>query len=264
MDGVLALCRALADQGTPPGMSFGHAVGDANTLVHWLLWSFGGKMVDQSGIVVIDSSQTLAALDYAANLYQTFVPGTLEWLDADNNQAFLAGDISLTLNGISIYHSAKGSADPELRAIAEDLGQATLPVGPMGRPTEQFLFSQAMVFAHTPYPNAALEYLRFMWEREQYEPWQRAAAGYITQPLRGYEQNAVWKDDPHYAAYRDCTARMLWNGYAGDLGPASAATMANFVLANMFADAVSGELSPNEAIARAERRAVENYRLYSD
>lgn len=261
-DGLLALCRTLAERGTPPGLALGHAVGDANTLVHWLLWSFGGKLVDTSGIVVIDSSQTRAALDYARELYQTFVPGTTAWLDADNNQAFLAGEVSLTNNGISIYHSARG--DPQYRAIADDLGQANLPIGPVGRPTELFLLSQAMVFGHTPYPNAAMEYLRFMWEQEQYEPWQSAAAGYVTQPLIAYEANRVWQEDPSYAVYQNATARMLWNGYAGELGAASAAVMADFVLVDMFAEAASGASTPDEAIARAEQRAVAAYHLQSN
>ncbi len=135
-----------------------------------------------------------------------------------------------------------------------------MPIGPVGETTELHLLTQAMVFAHTPYPNAAMEYLRFMWERERYEPWQLAASGYVTQPLRGYEDNAVWGKDPAFEAYRGATARMLWNGYAGELGPASAATLADFIVVDMVADAASGELTPAEAAARAEERALVHYR----
>lgn len=256
-DGFLELCRALAENGTPPGMALGHAVGDANTWTGWLLWAFGGKLADASGNVVINSSQTSQALEFARELYLTFVPGTTDWLDADNNQAFLAGSISLTNNGVSIYASAKN--DPALAEIAQDIRHATMPIGPVGEPTELHLLSQAMVFEHTPYPNAAMEYLRFMWEREQYEPWQLQASGYVTQPLQGYEDNSVWSADPAYLAYKDATARMLWNGYAGPLGPASASAMSDFIVVDMFAGAASGELAPEEAAARAEERALKHY-----
>ena len=37
---------------------------------------------------------------------------------------------------------------------------------------------------------------RFMMEKEQYEPWQKAAIGYVTQPLKAYESNPLWKSDP--------------------------------------------------------------------
>jgi multiple sugar transport system substrate-binding protein len=261
-DGFLRLCQGLARNGTPPGFALGQAIGDANTWTHWLLWSFGGRLVDPEGHVVIDSRQARDALDYARALYETFAPGTTTWDDSSNNLAFLAGELSLTCNGISIYHSARAADDESVQAIAADLGQAPMPIGPVGTATELFLFSQAMVFNHTRYPDAAQEYLRFMWEREQYEAWQAAAAGYVTQPLRAFEDNVVWQQDAAYSAYRDCTARMLWNGYAGRLGAASAAALASWLVVDMVREAATGESSIDAAIARAERRAVELYRFY--
>ena len=41
----------------------------------------------------------------------------------------------------------------------------------------------AMVFKHSPYPNAAKAFLQFMLEKEQYEPWLNANSGYWAQPL---------------------------------------------------------------------------------
>lgn len=261
-DGFLKLCQALAENGTPPGLALGTgATGDATVWTHWLLWAFGGKLVDLGGLIVIDSVQTEAALTYARALYQTFVPGTAEWLDGNNNELFLAEEISLTTNGVSIYDAAKRSDDPKLQALAEDIQHANLPVGPIGRPTELYLFTQAMVYSHTQFPNAAKEYLRFMWEREQYEPWQTAASGYITQPLTAYEQNAVWSEDPKLTPYRDCTARMLWNGYAGHLGTASAQALADNIIVTMFARAATGELTPKQAIAEAKQQAAQYYRV---
>jgi len=257
----LKLCQALAKNGTPPGFVLGPSIGDASVFAHWVLWAFGAKLVDLQGWIVIDSAQTLAALEYARELYQTFVPDTTSWLDPDNNEAFLTGRISLTANGVSIYYAAKNSDDPAMKAIAEDIQHANFPVGPAGSPTELFLISQAMVFNHTKYPNAAKAYLRFMWEREQYEPWQQASLGYVTQPLRAYEDNPVWTEDPKITPYRDCTARMLWNGYAGPLGAASAAAMSDNIVVNMVARAASGAKSPREAMREAQRLARRYYRL---
>jgi multiple sugar transport system substrate-binding protein len=137
-----------------------------------------------------------------------------------------------------------------------------MPVGPVGTPTELYVFFQAMVPGYGQFPNAAMEYLRFMWEREQYGRWQEAAKGYYSQPLRAYEDNRVWSADPQYEVYKDCTARMLWNGFAGELGPASAEAMATFVVVDMFAAAASGESNPAEAAARAAERAEAIYRQH--
>ena len=262
MDGFLRLCQGLAANGTPPGFPLGHAVGDANTFAHWLLWAFGGKLVDVGQNVVIDSSQTRDALEYARELYRTFVPGTTAWLDPDNNEAFLSGAISLTQNGLSIYDAARNATDPAVQDMADDIAHAHMPIGPVGTPTELYIFFQAMVPLYTRFPDAAMEYLRFMWEREQYERWQQAANGYHSQTLRAYEDNSVWRADPQYAVYQDATARMLWNGFAGELGPASAQAMADFVVVDMFAQAASGEVSAGDAAARAAQRAEALYRQH--
>ena len=114
-DGFLKLCKALKAKGTPAGFALGNATGDGNCWAHWLVWAYGGKLVDENNKVVIDSPETIKALEYAKELYATFIPGTLSWLDPNNNKAFLDGQISLTNNGISIYYAAKNSTDPKLQ-----------------------------------------------------------------------------------------------------------------------------------------------------
>ena len=70
-------------------------------------------MVDEKGQVTINSPETLKAIEYAMELYQTFIPGTESWLDVNNNRAFLAGELSVIANGISaLLH---GQEDPEAR-----------------------------------------------------------------------------------------------------------------------------------------------------
>src|SRR5882724_9530728 len=223
-DSFLKMMKALKEKGTPGGFALGHATGDANTWCHWVVWAFGGKMVDKSGKVTIDSPETIRALEYAKELYATFIPGTLSWLDPSNNKVFLDGQISVTNNGISIYTVAKNSPDAALQAIAKDMDHANYPIGPIGKPAEMTLMLQAFVFKYSKYPNAAKEYLRFMWEGEQYMPWQQASNGYVSQPLAAFEKNPIWTADPKNTPFRDATKKMRYNGYAGSLGYASAAS----------------------------------------
>ena len=260
LPGFLELCNALKARGVPIGFALGNAEGDANTWCHWLIWAHGGKLVNEHNEVVINSKETMAALEYGRELYATFVPGTLSWLDPSNNKAFLAGQISLTYNAISIYYVAKTSPDPTLKAMASDIYHAHLPVGPVGHATELASFVNCWVFKHTKYPNAALEYLRFMLEAEQYEPWQRASIGQMTQTLKAYESSPLWGEDPKYTPFRDGPKLSLYAGYAGRLGAASAACREDFVIVNMVAEAVSGQATPQAAVARAEQRARRYYR----
>ncbi len=261
LKGFLEVSKALKAKGTPLGLALGHATGDGNSWTHWVVWAHGGRMVDEKNSVVINSPQTVQALEYAKELYQTFPPGTLSWLDPNNNKAFLDGQISLTLNGISIYYAAKTSSDPKLKEMAADIQHVNLPIGPVGHPTELNLFFNMMVFKHSKHPNAAKAYLAFMMEKEQYEPWQQAAIGYVTQPLRAYEKNPIWTVDPKHTPYRDAMKIMLSNGYAGTLGYPSAQCMADFIMVDMVAEAASGAKTPKEAAERAQKRAERYYKI---
>ena len=256
----LAMMKALKDKGTPGGMALGNATGDG-LWCNWLIWSHGGMLVDKTNKVVIDSAETIRALEYGRELYATFIPGTLSWLDPNNNKAFLDSQISVTNNGISIYYAAKNSKDEKVNALVADIQHAAFPVGPVGVPTESHLFFNQMVMKYTKYPQAAKEFLRFMMEQEQFDAWLMGAGGYIAQPLRADEKSAVWTIDPKNTPYRDGVKNMRPAGYAGRLGYASAGAGADFIVVNMVAEAVSGSKTPKEAVERAQKRAERYYKV---
>jgi multiple sugar transport system substrate-binding protein len=260
MAGFLKLCQALKAKGTPAGFALGNATGDSSW-THWLVWAHGGKLVDAKNNVVINSSETIAALEYSKQLYETFIPGTLSWLDPNNNKAFLDGQLSLTANGISVYYAAKTSKDEKLIEMTKDIEHAYFPVGLDGKARELNLVFPMMIFKYSKFPNAAKAYLQFMMEKEQYVPWQEAAIGYVCHPLAAYEKSAFWTDDPKKTPYRDCMKNMTPNGYAGTLGYASAACVADFIIPNMVAEAASGSKTPKEAAERAQKRAERYYKV---
>ncbi|MEJ1160924.1 ABC transporter substrate-binding protein [Prosthecomicrobium sp. N25] len=257
--GFLELCKALKAKGTPAGFAHGKAVGDGNNYVHWLLWSHGGKTVDESGKVAISSPETLAALNYAKALYDTFIPGTESWLDINNNRAFLAGQVSLTANGVSLYYAAKN--DPKLADMAADIRTTNLPIGPVGQSVELHQTTTAVIFKHTKFPQAAQAYLQFMYEPDQMNAWIAGSSAYCCAPLKAYEKHPIWSSDPNHVAYSKASATLRPNGYAGPLGYASAGVMADYVLVDMFAEAVTGAQKPEDAMKRAEARINRYYRV---
>src|SRR5437763_143422 len=120
-DGFLKLAKALEEKNHPVGFALGHAVGDANNWLHWCLWAHGGKTVEADDkTIAINKQESWNALEYAKELYSVMVPGTGSWLDPNNNRAFLAGEVSVTNNGISIYFAAK----KDFLQIAADMDHA--------------------------------------------------------------------------------------------------------------------------------------------
>lgn len=252
--GFLELCRALQRIGRPCGFALGNAVGDGGW-TDWVLWGFGSALIDEESRVIINNPKTKEALLYAKALFETFVPGTLSWLDPSNNKAFLAGEISLTTNGISIYYAAKTSKDAALQALAEDIEHGDYPVGPVGYPTQGALVINAIIPKSSKYPNAAKEYLRFMMEEEQYAAWMDASIGYWCHPLAAYDASPVWTADPKHAAYKNVMRKALPQSWRGRPSEAAAAAKADFVVLNMFQNVCAGKMTPEEAMADAERRA---------
>jgi multiple sugar transport system substrate-binding protein len=256
--GFLKLCQALKEKGLPPaGFTQGHGVGDGNNYAHWLLWSHGGKMVDENNKVTINSPETIDAIKYSVELYKTFIPGTESWLDVNNNRAFLAGQVSVIANGVSAYYAAKN--DPKMAEMAADIGTTNLPVGKSGKDIELHQVTSMVLFKYSKYPNAAKAYLQFMFEKPQMDEWIKGSSAYCCQTLKAYADNPIWTADPAFAPYAKASETLRTNGYAGKLGPASAAVMADYVLVDMFAEACTGQHSPEDAAARAEKRAKRYY-----
>lgn len=259
-DALLDMCRKLQKSGHPAGFALGHAVGDANGFCYWLVWAFGGSLIDENGKVTINSKETIEALKYVRALYPTFIAGTNSWLDPSNNKAMLAGEIGATQNGVSLYFSARNSPDAALQALAKDMNHARMPIGPVGKSTESATAINAMIFKHTKFPNAAKAYLAFMMEAPQYDKWLTDSFGYWGQPLKAYEQSAVWTNDPKVAVYKDTMADSRWQAYPGAINEASGAVVADYVIVDMVAAAATGASTPEDAAREAERRAKRYYR----
>ncbi|CAH1648757.1 ABC transporter substrate-binding protein [Chelatococcus asaccharovorans] len=258
-DAFLEMCKALKAKGHPTGFTLGHGVGDGNNFCHWVLWSHGGKMVDENGKVAVNSPETIAALKYVRELYQTFIPGTESWLDVNNNRAFLAGEVSVTANGVSLYYAAKN--DPKLAEIAADIRTTNFPVGPVGKKVELHQTTSAVIFKYSKFPKAALAYLQFMYDKPQFDAWLTGASAYCCQPLKAFASNPVWTSTPIHAPYALASETLRPNGYAGPLGYASAAVMADYVVVDMVAEAATGQRTPEEAAKRAETRANRYYKV---
>ncbi|GMG84621.1 ABC transporter substrate-binding protein [Paralimibaculum aggregatum] len=262
LEGFLELNKALKGIGKPGGMALGHASGDGNAWVHWVLWAHGGYLVDANDEVIINSPETEAALEYARQLYEAWIPGTASWNDAFNNKAFLAEEVWLTNNGVSIYAAAKRQAaeDPKMAMIAEDMDHAFWPIGPAGKPTEFHICYPLLGMQYTRYPNAVKAFMQFLMEAEHYEPWLEGAVAYLSHSYKAGDDFAFWSADPKLVAAKPAAWRTSTAGHLGSVGEKAAAALADFIVLDMVANACSGRESVSGAIKIAERQAKRLYR----
>lgn len=256
--GFLDLCKKLHAAGKPPGFALGNAVGDGNGFADWMLWAHNASLLDEEGNVTINSKETIAALNFVKQLYPTFIAGTPSWNDVSNNRAYSSQEISLTANGVSLYFSLKN--DPATKAIADDTEHQLLPKFLASSSPMSGLTLNAMVFKHSPSPNAAKALLTYLLEKEQYEPWLNANSGYWAQPLAAYADAKVWSEDPKVAIFRDTMQSKYYAGYKGPISTATGAVRADYVTVQMFASVATGASTPEAAAAEAEQRAKRYFR----
>lgn len=261
--GFLELMKALKAKSTPGGFALGRASGDGNAWVHWALWSHGGNLVDKNDKVIINSPETVKALEYVKEMSTHFATGTASWNDAFNNKAFLSGEIALTNNGVSIYAAAKAGAakgDAKMKEVMDDMNHALWPVGPVGKPTEFHIAYPLMIMKYSKAQQAAKAFMAFTMEAENYNKWLEGAVAYLTHPLNAYDANPVWTSDPKLSLVRDVAKRTLTAGGLGSVGEKAAAALADFVILDMFASVCTERASIKDAIAVAERQAKRIYR----
>lgn len=256
LGGFSELIKGMNKNGTPAGMALGHASGDANTWLHWALWAHGGYLIDKNNKVIINSPETAKSLEYVKGLYQNFIPGTASWNDSNNNKAYIAGQLYLTVNGISVYVTAK-KENPDM---AKDTFHANLPVGVDGKLRELHLAFPMLIFTFSKFPNACKALTAFMLEADQFNPWVEAAQGYLSPFLKAYDANPIWTSDPKNVLYRDVAKNALTPAGLGQLNEAAAAAIADFIVVDMYANYCTGREDLKGAMAGAERQAKRIYR----
>lgn len=129
-DGIRKAGRAAKlIHNAPVGISFAPEH-NADHSLRALMASFGASVQDDQGQPALVSKYTLEALKFGRALFEeTMVPEIFNWRSSSNNLAMLAGDVSLTIDTMSIIRAAEAKSLP----IEPDLALAVLPEGPMGR-----------------------------------------------------------------------------------------------------------------------------------
>ncbi|MBV9170897.1 MAG: extracellular solute-binding protein, partial [Chloroflexi bacterium] len=255
-DQLLAAAQKLHDYGKPIGMTLGHAPGDGKSTNFPVLWAFGGKEFEADGkTVALNSPETLNAVKWYAQMFKYMDPAVLGWLDPDNNQAFLTEQCSATVNVNTIYLAARDAADQKgdanMKHIADAMDHANWPSGPAGR-FGNYNINLWAVFADSPNPEGGKAFLRAFFDKKFLVPWTKTGRSYFIPNFKGLDNiPEAWPDDPKLKIFRELNKINRLPGYAGPPSAATTDAVNKFVLVDMFANAATGKMQPEEAVAWA-------------
>jgi len=255
--------KTLKSKGRPLGQTLAHAFGDANAFWYPYLWSWGGKEVEADGkTVVLNSPGTIESVKFAVAFWKDACDeGALAWDDSGNNRAFLAGTISATNNGASIYLEAKKKPDTYLtddgKALKDDCFHTPLPKGPAGQFSYHVPFAD-MVMGYGKNQKAAKDFLAWFHSAKIYETWFITQQGFSVGPTKVWENHKLWKDDPVMAPFRTAAESGRFAGYAGPANRKAAEVNSKYLIPDMYAKAVQG-MPAEDAVKWAHDEMVKIY-----
>ena len=255
--------KKLKAAGHPVGQTLAHAFGDAPAFWYPYLWSWGGKEVEADGkTVVLDSKETIESVKFAVGWWKDACDeGAFAWDDSGNNRAFLAGTISATSNGASIYLEAKKKPDTYLtetgKPLKDDCFHAPLPKGSAGQFSWHVPLAD-MVMEYSKNQKAAKDFLRWVHSEKIYDQWFTSQQGFSVGPTTVWEEHKLWGDDPVMAPFRTAARSGRFAGYAGPANRKAAEAISKYILVDRYAKAVQG-MAPGDAVKWAHGELVKIY-----
>lgn len=233
---------------------------DSNMILRALMWSFGASEQDENERVVLNSPETVAAVEYMTDLYkQSMTPEVFSWNAASNNQGLVSGKLSYIVNSISAWRTAQDT-NP---TVADDVFFVKALQGPKAALAAQHVLYNWIIPNHATGVDAAKEFLLHYTANFALATYHSKLYDFSAWESLTPNRNDWLASDPYGAKPADklkfLTDALPWSTNIGHPGPASTAigeVFNTFVIPNMFARAARGEASPQQAVADAERQVT--------
>jgi len=233
---------------------------DSNMAGHALMWSYGASVQDKNERVVLNSPETVAAVEYMKRLYDgAMTPEVFSWNAASNNQGLIAGKLSYILNSISAWRTAQGASP----AVADDVFFVKALRGPKDARAAQHVLYNYIIPKHASNPDAAKEFLLHYTDNWPLVTYYSKLYDFPSW-LGLVPKLPDWlKSDPFGANPRDKLAflggvdqAVEWSasiGHPGPSNPAIGEVLGTYVIPNMFARAARGDMTPAQTVQAAHQ-----------
>ncbi len=253
---VLRVGTKLKKLGKPVGIQLGHSR-DGNAALRALMWSFGASITAPDGkTIVINSPETRKAVEFVKKLYKNAMdPNVISWDDAANNRAVLAGVCSMAFNSPSIYKAAIGKDIKVVetgKPLADAIDHILPPKGPKGR----FAFADCLtlgIWKFSKHQELAKEFLKYHFEKSQFEKFVDVAMGYNVPFLKTYRKHPVFTSDPKIAFIGKIGEYEHTIGYPGPVTANIQTVWDLYIIGNMFGYAATENKTVDEAVLWAEK-----------
>ena len=268
-------------QGAPKLKAIGHPVGlgmsneiDSNMMLTSLLYCYGGFIQNEENRIVIGQGANrkgaIEALTVMRDIYRNGMSDEVfAWTAASNNQAFLAGRLSVALNAISIARSAENSGNTSL---SDDTWLSSIPRGPVTRLGNEHVMGVFVIWKFAKNKAAAKKYLidQQLGYREHFirsgyynfPAWTGAIKGGFKE-IRKLSAQDTHKPRGKYTILTTIAEKYTTNpGHPGNTTPVMDEIYNTFLIPQMFAEVAQGKSTPAEAVTAFSNKAQGIYRKW--
>jgi multiple sugar transport system substrate-binding protein len=248
----------LKAMGNPVGIGMSNEL-DSNMALIALLQCFGAYIQNREARVTIRSKGTRDALNFMRDLYRRGMTSEVfAWTAASNNDAFLAGRLSLALNAISIARSAE---QRNLR-FNRDIALLPIPDGPGPRMGLEHVMGVYVIWRFAQNKAAAKKFLvdigtqytgHFL--NSYFYNFPAFPGSVKNVPVRLRRQTDYQNEIPgRYSVLDTISRRYTTNvGHPGYSNAAIDEVFNKFLIPQMFARVARDEMSADEATRAAHR-----------
>jgi len=263
----------LKQLGHPVGLGMSNEI-DSNMLLTSLLYCYGGFIQNEANQIVIGQGKNRAgaiqALQVMREIFKTGMSDEVfAWTAASNNQAFVAGRLSVALNAISIARTAEDAGN---QALSDDTWLASIPRGPAMRMGNEHVMGVYLIWKFAKNKEAAQKYAvdQMLNYQEHFErskfynfpPWTGSIKGGFKEIRR------IAAQDPHkprgkYTILTTIAEKYTTNpGYPGNTTPVMDEIFNTFLIPQMFAQVAQDKASPSEAVSAFAQKAQAIWRKW--
>ncbi len=252
---LLAAAPALKASGHPIGIGMSSSTDfDSSWAALSLMHSYGASIQDEAGVLTINRPSTVEAVRVGADLYQRGMTEDIFTWDSSANNRFLAsGRGSLILNAISAVRAIE-TQDPDLAA---KVGLLPPPTGPSGR-YGSYVVNVYVIWKFASNPDAAKQFLLDLALASRDSAVRSELYNLPSFPDSVPDLTELVTTDQRARPpdkYKVLADAPSWSTNIGHPGYSNAAideVFNQFLVPRMFASAARSELTPADAVKRAE------------
>jgi multiple sugar transport system substrate-binding protein len=267
-------------KGAPKLKAAGHPVGlgmsnelDSNMFLFALLYCYGGFLQNEEGRIVIGQGSNrkgaIEALQLMRDIYRNGMSDEVfAWNASSNNNAFLAGRLSMALNAISIPRVAELQNYP----FADDIWLASMPRGPVMRMGNEHVMAVYVIWKFAKNKEAARQFLvdqqlgyRQHFVRSSFynfPAWTNAIKGGF-KTIRRMTAQDMHKPRGKYSILTSIAEKYTTNvGHPGFSNAAIDEIFNTWLVPQAFAQVAQDKTSPADAVSTLDREAKRIYRKW--